>query len=464
MQNKKVIIIGLDCAPPALVFERFRDELPNLSRLMNEGAYGPLTSVMPPITVPAWMCMMSSKDPGTLGIYGFRHRKAGTYDKLWIATSANVREKLLWDYLKDQGKSSVLLGVPLTYPPTPILGIKVTDFLAPDTTCEFCFPPEIKTEIEQHVPGYMLDVSEFRTDHKQEALEEIYIMTEKRFRLARHLITTKPWDFFMMVEMGPDRLHHAFWKFFDPEHPHFEKGNPFENVALAYYKFLDGEIGKLLEQVDLDHTTVFVVSDHGAKKTKGNFCINEWLIEKGYLVLKQYPDRPTKIDDCEIDWSKTKAWAWGGYYARVFLNIQGREPQGLIAPEQVETFKQRLIQELSEVKDDHGQPISNTIVEPKDVYRNLNGDPPDLMAFFDDLEWRPIATIGYRKIHTQESDIGPDDAVHDWKGIFIVRDPENLMNGRRLESLSLLDVLPTVLEQYGITPPTELHGKPISLK
>ncbi len=68
---KRLAIIGLDCAAPALVFDRFAD-LPNLRRLMDAGSWGPLLSCDPPITVPAWSCMTASRDPGQLGFYGFR--------------------------------------------------------------------------------------------------------------------------------------------------------------------------------------------------------------------------------------------------------------------------------------------------------------------------------------------------------------------------------------------------------
>jgi predicted AlkP superfamily phosphohydrolase/phosphomutase len=72
--QRRVLVIGLDCAAPELVFTQWRDELPTLRRLMERGMWGRLKSCTPPITVPAWMSMMTSKDPGTLGIYGFRNR------------------------------------------------------------------------------------------------------------------------------------------------------------------------------------------------------------------------------------------------------------------------------------------------------------------------------------------------------------------------------------------------------
>src|SRR6516164_9203359 len=81
VKHPKVVVIGLDCAEPRLVFERFKGRLPNLERLIARGVSGPLRSCDPPITVPAWSVMMSGKDPGTLGIYGFRNRSDYSYDK-----------------------------------------------------------------------------------------------------------------------------------------------------------------------------------------------------------------------------------------------------------------------------------------------------------------------------------------------------------------------------------------------
>ncbi|NIP35700.1 MAG: hypothetical protein GWN18_12080, partial [Thermoplasmata archaeon] len=55
MKDRKLMLMGLDCAPPALIFDRMRGELPNLEALMGTGLYGPLRSTLPPITIPAWL-------------------------------------------------------------------------------------------------------------------------------------------------------------------------------------------------------------------------------------------------------------------------------------------------------------------------------------------------------------------------------------------------------------------------
>ena len=84
-RKPRLFVVGLDCAAPELVFDRWRGELPHLNRLLSAGAFGRLQSCTPCITVPAWSVMTSSKDPGALGIYGFRNRADHSYDGRFIA-------------------------------------------------------------------------------------------------------------------------------------------------------------------------------------------------------------------------------------------------------------------------------------------------------------------------------------------------------------------------------------------
>jgi len=99
MAVERVLIIGLDCATPQFVFGPGGFDLPNIRSLMERGAWGPLRSCDPPITVPAWASMMSSKDAGTLGIYGFRNRKDHSYDGMSTANATAVKEPRVWDIL-----------------------------------------------------------------------------------------------------------------------------------------------------------------------------------------------------------------------------------------------------------------------------------------------------------------------------------------------------------------------------
>ena len=458
--SRKVLVVGLDCAEPDLVFRRWRDDLPNLRRLAEGGLYGPLRSTTPPITVPAWSSMMTSKDPGQLGFYGFRNRADYSYDRMSIATSRAVTEDTVWDILSRAGKHSVLVGVPQTYPPKPLNGAMVTCFLTPSTKSQYTYPDALKAEIENLVGDYLLDVPDFRTEDKDRLLADIYKMAGQRFQVVRHLMQTHPWDFLMFVEMGVDRIHHGFWKYFDPAHPKYEPGNRYEDAIKKYYQYVDGEIGGLLQMLD-DDTVVLVVSDHGGKPMVGGICVNEWLIQKGYLTLKEKPAGVIPLEKAEVDWSRTRAWAAGGYYSRIFLNVQGREPQGIIPPQEYEMVRDELVEAIAAIEDENGANIGSVALKPQEAYRTVRNIPPDLIVYFGNLAWRAVGSVGLDRIHTYENDTGPDDANHAQHGLFIIYDPKASLGGRKMEGLDILDVAPTVLSLLGQPVPADMEGRAI---
>jgi ATP sulfurylase len=464
--KRKVLVIGLDCLAPQLVFGTWRDELPNLRRLVEQGLWGELESTIPPITVPAWSSMMSSKDPGVLGFYGFRNRADYSYDRMSIATSRDVKEDRVWDILSRDAKQVILVGVPQTYPPEPVYGHMVSCFLTPTTKSQYTYPPELKAEVEALVGDYMLDVEGFRTDDKDWLLKQIYRMSDQHFRLVKHLLTSKPWRFFMYVDMGPDRIHHGFWKYFDPQHPKHIPGSPFQNAIRDYYRHIDAQIGELLTLLD-DDTLVLVVSDHGAKKMDGGICINEWLREEGYLVLRdQLPAGESSIvplSKVEIDWRKSRAWGAGGYYGRVFLNVQGREALGTIAADDYARVRDELAAKLEAITDPQGNPIRTRVFRPDEIYRERNGIAPDLIVHFGDLSWRAVGSLGHNSIYTFENDIGPDDANHAQHGLFILYDPRR-KRGHKVQGTHVMDIAPTVLDLYGMPVPTDMQGKAIKME
>ncbi len=454
----KALIIGLDCAPPTLVFDRWREELPNLNGLINNGVYGELKSIIPPITVPAWMGMMTGQDPGTLGVYGFRNRVDYTYEGLKVINHKYIKEKAIWDYLTEAGKRAYSIGIPPTYPPKKINGGMISGFLTPGNDSQFSYPDSLKDEIQSRFGEYIFDVSEFRTTEKDNLLKALYKMTEQRFKVADYIMNNKEWDFFVFVEMGLDRFNHAFWKYFDKEHYKYEPGNKYEAEGLKYYKFVDQKVGKILESVD-DDTVVMVASDHGAKKMDGAICINEWLLDKGYLTLKiDYPNEPVRVTRDMIDWEKTKVWGFGGYYSRMFLNVEGREPHGLIPQDEYEAFRSQLISELKAIGDEKGKPIGTEVYRPQEIYHTVNRIPPDLVCLFGNLDWRAAGSIGHNTFWLHENDTGPDDANHAQHGIFIMSH-DKFPSNKHLDGLSIVDVAPTVLDVIGLKPPEDIVGR-----
>jgi len=415
---RKLLVIGLDAAPPRLLYEELVGELPTLGALIEEGARYQLKSCHPPITIPAWAVMTTGKTPGELGLYGFRHRKPGAYNEYWIASSRSIHFPQIWDILGRRGLRSVVVGVPPSYPPRPIRGYMISCFITPSNEVRFTWPPSLKRELKD----YIFDVV-FRTNERDKLIQELWKMTKRRFQVLR-MLSRRKWDFFMFVEIGVDRVQHAFWGYMDKEHHKYEPGNKYEEVIKEYYKLIDEELEQLLKEVPKD-AIIVLVSDHGAKRMKGAFCVNQWLADEGYLKLKEEPKKPgMELREVEVDWSRTTAWGWGGYYARIFINLKGREPHGYIDKRDYEATRDQLIRDLERIRGPHGERWDTKAYRPEDLYQEAKGSPPDLIVYFDDLSWRSAGTLGWPTNYLRENDRGPDDAVHDWYGIYVVHDPQ----------------------------------------
>ena len=454
---QRVLLIGLDCAAPQFIFGADRFDLPHMQALAANGCWGLLRSCDPPITVPAWASMMSSKDPGTLGCYGFRNRADYSYREMVTTDATIIREPRVWDILSRHGLKSVVLSVPQTYPPKPLNGCMVSGFETPHAGVDYTYPKSLKRELESALGEYLFDVEEFRTNDKAGLLARVHALMENRFAAARHLMQSKPWDFFMMVEMGMDRLHHGFWRFCDPVHPAYVPGNPLEHVFREYYRAVDAHIGELIALAG-DDTAVMIVSDHGARPMLGGFCINQWLAEEGCLCVDEIPATPARLEECAVVWEKTKAWSAGGYYARLFLNVAGREPQGIIPPDDYERVRDELAMRLESINGPDGKPMGNRVLKPEQVYRTVNGIAPDLLVYAGDLSLRAVGTLGHKNLFTRENDTGPDDANHAVHGVFIL-DVRSGVGAGSLGEIDILNVAPTVLDLLGVGEPGDLQGK-----
>jgi predicted AlkP superfamily phosphohydrolase/phosphomutase len=448
----RVAVIGLDCATPQLLFSDLAAETPNIQALMKRGMWGELESITPPITVPAWACAMTGKTPGELGIYGFRNRKDTSYGGLSIATSGAITAPAVWDTLGTNGLRSLLIGVPPGYPPPKEFpGWRVACFLTPPSAKSWAFPSELQAEIVGELgeeEEYIFDIPDFRRAGYDEALDQVFKMTERRFRVARKLVAEKPWDFFMICEIAPDRLHHVFWQHFDPLHPLHEPGNKYETAFQDYYRSLDEQVGSLLDALPSD-AVVIVMSDHGARRMVGGFCFNDWLIREGYLSVEAYPSHVIPFGDAVIDWSQTVAWGDGGYYGRLFLNVKGREPEGVVDPERYEEVRNELINRLEDTVGPDGERLGTTVLKPEEIYPEVHGVAPDLLVYFGDLGWRSVGSIGNRSVYTYENDTGPDGANHDRAGVFVMAGLDGQRTGE-VEGLSLVEVGPSIERLYGL--------------
>jgi predicted AlkP superfamily phosphohydrolase/phosphomutase len=452
----KILIAGLDGATPELLLGD--EELPNLRRLMEAGCYGPLESVVPPLTVPAWMCLATGRDPGSLGVYGFRDRADRSYAAPLVASSRSIREPALWDLVARRGGRSTLVGVPPSYPPRRVNGVCVGCFMTPDPrTTPYTHPAAVRERIERLVGEYPVDVRDFRTGDKRRLRDETLDGTRRRFAVVRELLRDSEWDYFHFVEIGLDRVQHGFWRHHDPRHVLHEPGSPWRDVVRDYYRHLDAELGELLALLTED-TVVLVASDHGAQRLDGGFCLNEWLIGEGLLVLDRYPREVTAFERLDVNWERTRAWGEGGYCGRVFLNVKGREPRGSVEPAAYDAVRDELAARLQETVDDSGHPLGTLVFKPEELYREVRNVAPDLIVHFGALAWRAVGGVGYPAVHVRESDTGPDDCGHAQSGAFVLAASNSPLRGP-IEGAHLLDVAPTLLELGGYDVPDAMQGR-----
>ena len=166
---------------------------------------------------------------------------------------------------------------------------------------------------------------------------------------------------------------------------------------------------------------------------------------------------PARLTPGMIDFDRTQVWSDGGYYARIFLNVEGREPRGQIPAAGVDAFKHDLATRLEATTDAHGRPLGTRVFLPEEAYRESHGTPPDLIVYLGDLGWRSASTVG-AGIHLFENDTGPDDANHAQEGIFIWQGRGKPAR-ETTDKVSIYDVAPSILDFYGIPAAPEMIGR-----
>lgn len=292
----KVFVIIMDGA----CFERLlpwmeQGELPHLESMMKQGVSGDLESTVPPFTAPAVSSLITGKNPGGHGIYDFMNPVEGAYKYQPVHSHAR-RGKTIWEILGEEGKRVVLLNVPTTYPPKPVNGTLISDFLTPESVDDFTYPRSLGDEIQKKFGPYPLFLAPplFLFDNFDSEvhnyIDKLSDVQKYKFRVAHYLLEKVDPDFLLLHIYGNDPISHWLWHIFDRTHPRFsertlEKHGP---KILEYYKEFDSELGNLIDRMDSD-TSLIVMSDHGFGPMQGIFDVNTWLLKEGYTVLKRGP-------------------------------------------------------------------------------------------------------------------------------------------------------------------------------
>ena len=263
---------------------------------------------------------------------------------------------------------------------------------------------------------------------------------------------------------GTDRVQHTFWR--DVDAPRIVDGKevaqPPDHVLDELYQRMDALVGRVVEKCKGDHSVLMIVSDHGFNSFRRGVDLNRWLEINGYLKVKEGARSEKYLT--AIDWSQTKAFAVG--LAGMFLNIRGRQSQGIVAPgAEAASLCREIAEKLGELTDpDNNQAAVKTAYVSSDVYRGPYADAgPDIIVGYQ---------RGYRA--SWETAIGQvtNDVFHTntkaWNGDHCIDHtlvPGVLFCNKNIETEEprLMDIGATVLDMFGVAVPNHMDGKPLTL-
>jgi len=459
----RVLVVGLDGFGAGLA-EAYLSDLPNIRALTERGGYGPLESIVQPVTPPAWTSILSGRNPGHFGFTDFTCRSGRGYTEFKLVHSRLVRVPTLYTLLPEAGRRAIMIGVPITYPPVTIRdGVCVSCFMAPSLDRDITQPPELKAELLGKTSSpYLLDVAVEESDSpldRDALVARLREFDRQRFDLAAHLMTTRPWDLLFLVCQGTDRAAHYFMRYEDPAHGRYDPDPRYRHTIRDHYRYCDQRLGELAALAGPD-TVIMVVSDHGVQRLDGKVNLNDVLVGGGFLRLGSLPSQPTPLVRADVDWPHTQAWA-RGYGGQIYLNVKGREPTGCIEPAEAPAVIEGIGKCLAGLKRPSGEPLEVNLVRRDDIYSGPLADTcPDLFVQFDELRYLTSDTVGHSKPVTPVRELGLDDASHATAGFWAMAGPGLPALGR-FGAAHVYDVAPTILTLLGLPLPEGLDGRPL---
>lgn len=507
----RILIIGLDGASPHLI-DKWRDQLPHLNDLIAGGAYGVLTSVIPPRSIPAWYCFATGMNPAKLGVFGFSQRLRGTYDYTF-ANLTYCQAPPFWQWLNERGVKTAVLHVPGTFPPHPVNGALVSGWPAPHNqgNLTYTHPAKLSREIDRALgqPFQFLSEKPMRLDNDAEMLAERLRLVKMHGDVAEDVLSQTSWQVGIAVLSPVDRASHQFWRHMDPDHPAHDPAaaTQFRNALRRVYQAADSEVGRLLTLLD-DNDTVFIVSDHGFGPAYRTFYLNEWLRQEGYLVLQGEEKtgelswrtrvigaltRPlfwlnrisptfrrlaapfkkrafsnfirdeyvrakeeglVRLNHAPVDWARTRAYCPDE--GSLYLNLRDRDPQGIVMPgPEADSLLAEITERLRQIPDPiTGQPIPVCLHRKEDIYSGpFLAEAPELLVAMDDYTTEVMAELGSASLFAPNR---ARNGTHTMDGVFIARGP-GITPGKTVDA-HLLDIAPTAVHLTGLPIPAETDG------
>ncbi len=496
-----LLIIGLDGATFDLILPwAEQGHLPTLARLMRDGVSGRLESTLPPVTSPAWPTFMTGKNPGRHGVFDFIRPNAGSFD---MVNASQIDGKLLWELLGDAGYSVGVLNVPITYPPRQVNGYLVPGLLAPDQGLT-TYPPDLLKPYRAELGRYRITPdTQFSPGQEDDFIADLHDLIDTQLRYALRLMRDQPTDVLMAHFLASDNASHALWRFMDATHPRHDArlATRYGDALLKIYQHLDNAIQSLISNFQLPTSNVIVMSDHGFGPLHRTVNLNVLFLEAGLMRLKpnvftrlRYAffkrgltpkgvyrllekiglqnltarvSRQTRnqvvgkfLSFEDVDWSRTVAYSIG-HVGQVYLNLKGREPEGIVDQADYDTARQRVIDTLHTLRDpETGRPMVDRIIPREEAASGPYLDRgPDLHLVLDDyrtIAFPLFATEG--RIVAQQ--IRGDSGCHRLHGVFIAGGPA-FAHGV-IEGARLVDLAPTILHLLSVPTPADMDGRVLS--
>jgi predicted AlkP superfamily phosphohydrolase/phosphomutase len=502
----KVFVVGLDGATLDLIAPwAAQGELPTFARLMREGACGELTTVIPPMTAPAWTSFMTGKNPGKHAIIDFVRRREGSYD-ISPVNASHRRARSLWEIAGAAGRKVGALNVPITYPPEPVNGFMVTGLLTPSNRSRYTYPPELAAELDAAVDGYRIHMKpSYSRGNVDDFLADLQVLTRKQVAATRYLMQSREWDLLTVVYRGPDGVQHATWHATEPSHPLYTKQHAerYGGAILDVYRQIDAYLAELMSLLD-DDTTLIVMSDHGFGSLHEFIYVNNWLIRWGFMRIRRSLGSrlrrlifeaglsPVEIYDvmlrlglgfvkgavtkgknrgllanfflsfADVDWSRTAAYGVGNG-GQIFVNLKGREPQGIVEPGPAyDRVVRDLLDRLHDLFDPRtGERIAVDAYRREELYSGENLDlMPDVVFLPRDLRRMPFGEYEFGS-HRLVGPAWSISGTHRMNGVLMLWGA-GVKQGTSLHGAHMVDVAPTILALLGLDVPADMDGRVVS--
>ncbi|ERH04565.1 MAG: hypothetical protein J07HR59_01701 [Halorubrum sp. J07HR59] len=418
--NPRVAFIGIDGVPFSLI-EDNPERFPNLTAIASDGAGSAIDSIVPPESSACWPALTTGVNPGSTGVYGFQDREIGSYDT-YVPMGRDVQATRLWDRVTDAGMQASVMNVPVTFPPQRNVQRMVSGFLSPGID-KAAAPEEFRQYLEDD--GYLIDANARlgHDDDKTEFIENANRTLERRQSAFMNYLTADDWDLFFGVFMTTDRVNHFLFE-------HYEKDGEYREEFLDFYETLDGYIGEIRETIP-DDVTLMVASDHGFTTLEYEVNCNEWLRRHDWL---DYQSDPEGLEDIAAD-----ARAYSLIPGRFYLNLEGREPNGVVPEADYESVRDELRADLEEMEAPDGQPVARRVVDGEVAF---DGDHAEIAP---DLVIIPENGYDLKSGFSEKDDVfgtGPRNGMHSFENTSLFIDSDEATIG----DADLLDIAPTILE------------------